>query len=88
MRPSSGQRYAASARRQRTGIEMARGKVLWFNPITRYTQPSDGRTDVPVDRLAVELAGHQTLKPGQKLRYEVVRGLNGKTRAATLRLID
>ena len=35
MRPSSGQRYAASARRQRTGIEMARGKVLWFNPVTR-----------------------------------------------------
>ena len=35
MRPSSGQRYAASARRQRKGIEMARGKVLWFNPVTR-----------------------------------------------------
>ena len=69
---------------------MASGKVLWFNPVMGhgYIQPSDGRTDVPIDRLAVELAGHKTLKPGQKVRYEVLRGLNGKPRAAALRLID
>jgi cold shock CspA family protein len=69
---------------------MASGKVIWFNPVMGhgYIQPSDSRTDVPIDRLAVELAGHKTLKPGQKVSYEVVRGLNGKPRAAALRLID
>ena len=69
---------------------MASGKVLWFNPVMGhgYIQPSDGRTDVPIDRLAVELAGHKTLKPGQGVHYEVVRGLNGKPRATTLRLVD
>jgi cold shock CspA family protein len=69
---------------------MASGKVLWFNPVMGhgYIQPSDGRTDVPIDRLAVELAGHKTLKPGQNVRYEVLRGLNGKPRATALRLID
>jgi cold shock CspA family protein len=68
---------------------MASGKVLWFNPVMGhgYIQPSDGRTDVPVDRLAVELAGHKTLNAGQQVRYEVVRGLDGRPRAAKLRLI-
>jgi cold shock CspA family protein len=81
---------ARQRRRQQKGSEMAIGKVLWFNPVMGhgYIEPSDRRTDVPVDRLAVELAGQKTLKPGQKLHYEVARGLDGRPRATTLRLID
>ena len=69
---------------------MATGEVLWFNPVMGhgYIKPSDGCTDVPVHRLAVELAGYKTLKTGQGVRYEVVRGLDGKLSAATLKLIE
>ena len=69
---------------------MATGKVLWFNPVMGhgYIKPSDGQTDVPVHQLAVELAGYKTLKKGQVVRYELTRGLDGKPRAATLKLIE
>jgi CspA family cold shock protein len=69
---------------------VATGKVLWFNPVMGhgYIKPSDGRTDVPVRQLAVELAGYKTLKTGQLVRYELARGLDGKLWAATLKLID
>ena len=58
------------------GADVATGEVLWFNPVMGhgYIKPSDGCTDVPVHRLAVELAGYKTLKTGQGVRYEVVRG--------------
>jgi len=48
---------------------VATGKVEWFNPVMGhgYIKPADGGTDVPVRRLAVELAGHTSLKPGQQV---------------------
>jgi cold shock protein len=65
------------------------GKVLWFNPVMGhgYIKPADGDTDIPVHRLAVEQAGHKTLKTGQAVQYEKVRGLDGRPSAVTLKLL-
>lgn len=70
--------------------KMATGKVEWFNPVMGhgYIKPADGGTDVPVRRLAVELAGQTSLKPGQQVQYEIVPGLDGRLSAVTLKLID
>ena len=45
---------------------MAIGKVEWFNPVMGhgYIKPADGGSDVPVRRLAVELAGQTSLRAG------------------------
>ncbi len=69
---------------------MATGKVEWFNPVMGhgYIKSADGGTVVPVRRLAVELAGHTSLKPGQQVQYEIVPGLDGRLSAVTLKLID
>ena len=68
---------------------MATGKVLWFNPVmgNGYIEPSDNAGDVPVRRFAVESAGYKTLEAGQKLCYELVRGIDGKVCAGALRLL-
>jgi cold shock CspA family protein len=52
-----------------------------------YIKPSDNARDVPVRRFAVELAGYKTLEAGQQLRYELVRGIDGKVCAGALRLL-
>jgi CspA family cold shock protein len=77
------QRYQREAK-------MATGKVLWFNPVMGhgYIEPVDGPAVVPVVQHAVELAGYKTLKAGQVLRYELARGIDGKIRASSLRLLD
>jgi len=64
--------------------------VEWFNPVMGhgYIKPADGSTDVPVRRLAVELAGQTSLKAGQRVQYEIVPGLDGRLSAVTLKLID
>ena len=43
---------------------------------------------MPVVQHAVEMAGYKTLTAGQTVRYEMVRGIDGKMRAARLRLLD
>jgi CspA family cold shock protein len=69
---------------------VATGKVEWFNPVMGhgYIKPADGGTDVPVRRLAVELAGQTSLKAGQQVQYEIVPGLDGRLSAVTLKLLD
>ena len=69
---------------------MPTGKVLWFNPVMGhgYIEPAAGPAAVPVVQHAVEMAGYKTLTAGQTVRYEMVRGIDGKMRAARLRLLD
>ncbi|MEX1206696.1 MAG: cold-shock protein, partial [Dongiaceae bacterium] len=59
---------------------MPTGTVKWFNPAKGYgfIQPESGTKDVFVHISAVERAGLQTLKEGQKLNFEVERGANGR----------
>jgi CspA family cold shock protein len=54
---------------------MSTGTVKWFNPQKGYgfIQPDDGGKDVFVHISAVERAGLQTLREGQKVSYEMTQ---------------
>ena len=67
---------------------MSVGIVKWFNSQKGYgfIQPDDGAKDVFVHISAVERAGLSNLQEGQKLRYEIERGQQGKTSAVDLQL--
>jgi CspA family cold shock protein len=54
-------------------LTMATGTVKWFNSQKGYgfIQPDDGGRDVFVHISAVERAGLQTLRDGQKISYEM-----------------
>lgn len=54
---------------------MAIGTVKWFNPTKGYgfIMPQDGGKDVFVHISAVERAGMQTLREGQKVSYELTQ---------------
>src|ERR1051325_10163820 len=54
---------------------MSTGTVKWFNPQKGYgfIQPDEGGKDVFVHISAVERAGMQTLREGQKVSYELTQ---------------
>jgi CspA family cold shock protein len=54
---------------------MSTGTVKWFNAQKGYgfIQPDDGGKDVFVHISAVERAGLQTLREGQKVSYELTQ---------------
>jgi cold shock protein len=66
---------------------MANGTVKWFNAQKGYgfVQTEDGTADVFVHISAVQNAGLQTLKEGQRIAYETERGRNGKIAAINLK---
>jgi CspA family cold shock protein len=63
--------------------------VKWFNGQKGYgfIQPEEGGADVFVHISAVERAGMQSLREGQKVSYEMERGRNGKVAAVNLRAL-
>jgi CspA family cold shock protein len=65
---------------------MATGTVKWFNTQKGFgfIQPDDGTKDVFVHISAVERAGMGRLNEGQKVKYEVQRGQQGKMSAENL----
>ncbi len=67
---------------------MTTGTVKWFNTQKGFgfIQPQDGSKDVFVHISAVERAGMDTLKEGQKISFEVVADQrSGKSSAENLR---
>ena len=66
---------------------MATGTVKWFNGTKGYgfIQPSDGSKDVFVHVSAVERAGMDDLREGQRVEYDLARGQQGKTSAVNLK---
>jgi len=65
---------------------MSIGTVKWFNSQKGYgfIQPEDGSKDVFVHISAVERAGLSNLQEGQKVRFDLERGQQGKTSAVNL----
>jgi cold shock protein len=64
------------------------GTVKWFNATKGYgfIQPDGGGADAFVHISAVEQAGLDTLREGQKVQYELVSGRNGKSSAENLKI--
>jgi CspA family cold shock protein len=69
---------------------MATGTVKWFNAVKGYgfIQPNGGGKDAFVHISAVERAGLDGLREGQKVEYELVTGRNGKSAAENLKVLD
>ena len=68
---------------------MQKGTVKWFNPTKGYgfIRPSTGDKDVFVHISAVERAGMDNLREGQKLDYELEQGQRGRVSAVNLRAV-
>lgn len=69
---------------------MATGTVKWFNGEKGFgfIQPDEGGSDVFVHISAVQQAGLQGLKDGQKLSYELVTDRRGRSSAGELQLSE
>jgi CspA family cold shock protein len=69
---------------------MATGTVKWFNPTKGFVfiEPADGAKDVFVHISAVERAGLQSLREGQKVEFELVAGRDGRAAAENLVALD
>ena len=67
---------------------MATGTVKWFNATKGFgfIAPSDGSKDVFVHISAVQRAGLDTLKDGQKVSFDVVTE-RGKTAASNIKAV-
>jgi CspA family cold shock protein len=69
---------------------MATGTVKWFNPTKGFgfIEPEDGSKDAFVHISAVERAGLDSLREGQKVTYDLQPGQNGKSSAENLSVAD
>ncbi len=69
---------------------MTTGTVKWFNSVKGFgfIQPEDGSKDAFVHISAVERAGLNGLREGQKVQYELVPGRDGKSSAENLVALD
>ena len=67
---------------------MHKGTVKWFNAQKGFgfIQPTEGGNDVFVHASALERAGISNLAEGQKVSYEIVADMRGKSSAERLEL--
>jgi CspA family cold shock protein len=65
---------------------MSQGTVKWYNSQKGYgfITPDDGTKDVFVHVSAIERSGLGHLNEGQKIKYELERGQQGKLSATNL----
>ena len=68
---------------------MSVGTVKWYNSAKGYgfIQPTEGGPDVFVHVSAVERAGLGSLREGQQVSFEAVRGQKGKIAAENLKAV-
>ena len=68
---------------------MSTGTVKWFNAVKGFgfIEPDDGGKDAFVHVSAVQQAGLNELREGQKVEFELVPGQNGREAAGELKLI-
>lgn len=57
----------------------ATGTVKWFKADIGYgfISPEDGGKDCFVHHTAIQMDGYKTLKEGQRVQFEIVRGNKG-----------
>ena len=69
---------------------MSTGTVKWFNATKGYgfIEPEEGGSDVFVHISAVERAGMQSLREGQKVEFEIAPGRDGRSSAEDLKALD
>ncbi|NQV56607.1 MAG: cold-shock protein [Rhodospirillales bacterium] len=69
---------------------MATGTVKLFNAKTGhgFIAPSDGTDIAFAHKNAINDAGLDTLKPGQKVSYDLVPGMDGKPAAENIEIIE
>lgn len=69
---------------------MATGTVKWFNTTKGYgfIAPEGGSKDIFVHITAVQQSGLHGLAEGQRVRYEVSPGNNGKDAAVNIAVMD
>ena len=62
---------------------MATGTVKWFSNAKGYgfILPDEGNEDIFAHFSSIEMEGYKTLKQGQKVEYDVVKGPKGMTAA-------
>lgn len=67
---------------------MATGTVKWFNATKGFgfIQPDSGTKDIFLHISAVEQAGLTRISDGQKVRFEIERGRDGRESAIRLEL--
>lgn len=71
------------------GPALQTGTVKWFNAAKGFgfIQPETGGPDAFVHISAVERAGLDSLREGERVQYELVRGKNGKSSAENLKRV-
>ena len=69
---------------------MPTGTVKWFNTTKgfEFIAPEDGSRDPFVHISAVERAGLTTLREGQRVRFELRPGRDGRSSAEELSAVD
>ena len=68
---------------------MANGTVKWFNTTKGFgfIEPEEGGKDVFIHITALQAAGIQNIKDGQKISYEIAIS-RGKEAAAEIKILD
>ena len=69
---------------------MPTGTVKWFNTMKRFgfIEPEEGDKDIFVHMTAVEAAGLSGLSEGQKVRFELSTGEDGRSSAVDIVILD